>query len=1029
MTFLPIVAREMRVAARKRSTYLGRAGAAFVPIVIAGFWLPVFAAQFNISAGKLLFTVLSSLAFAYCLLAGVSATSDCLSAEKREGTIGLLFLTDLRGYDIVFGKLASRSLTAFYGLLAAVPVLSLSLLLGGVTLVEVGQTALLLLNTLFFSMAAGVFASALSRHERRAMFATACVILLTVFAPYAFALLYALWQWKQTGVGPPGFDDLPGVVQFSPVFAFRILRASVMTPGIFARFYTSILATHLLSWTLLIIASWIVPRVCRERVPGRWGTRWLLLKNRWTYGNPERRKTFRTRLLNRNPFAWLAARDRVKAHYVWFFIGAIFLIWTWSGWMLGRAWLDWDFSIILLWFCFVFLKVWLTSEVCARLVEDQASGAFELLLSTPLTIQDVARGQSMALLRQFGRPVLALGALTLLLFWRALNSSHTGNSNAEITLLFGTLLIMLAADMVTLKWLGTWHAVTSNQVNRASLAAAARVLLLPAVLFVVFYSLYRLAEAAMGVGPQTQLMWQACAFWLVIGLANDLFWGVRARWQFLHHFRDVVAQRYSGKAPRFAPFAELISAITRRMGRKPDKARQHVPFWRRWWITAPAALLVCGVIGAAIWKRSIHQRVETKLEEIRERGEPTTPAEFKSWRPAVLQDENAAIPFERAAQLISRAQFPRSSKGKQVVWPGATEPLPLETRLAVSNFVAGNQLVLQSLRAGAKLKKSQYPIEWDYAPATVAPWQAFSKVGLATEVLEFQALHSIEEGDRSGAIEAIRTLLALGWAMGQEPCLAAQTYRLRFLNSASRVLERTLNRHVLPGQELTALQQEFREAEIATGVALTRGFIGERSLQIQEVRSPSNLWSAPPNGWWRALMELTLFAAEVLEVPNRLLLEHLELYDEFIERAQGVGPAVAELAAAGAVYRETPSARNPNKERLVALRAYWEQTLEAQIKMVARLRAAQTALAVERFRGAAEGRAPRFVEELIPNFMSERPDDPFLRGPLRFRQLNPGYLIYSVGPDRNDNDGFDPAHSGASANSRGESDIAVRVLR
>ena len=28
-------------------------------------------------------------------------TADCLSEEKREGTLGLLFLTDLRGYDIV----------------------------------------------------------------------------------------------------------------------------------------------------------------------------------------------------------------------------------------------------------------------------------------------------------------------------------------------------------------------------------------------------------------------------------------------------------------------------------------------------------------------------------------------------------------------------------------------------------------------------------------------------------------------------------------------------------------------------------------------------------------------------------------------------------------------------------------------------------------------------------------------------------------------------------------------------------------
>ena len=34
-------------------------------------------------------------------LCAMRNTADSLSAEKREGTLGLLFLTDLRGYDVV----------------------------------------------------------------------------------------------------------------------------------------------------------------------------------------------------------------------------------------------------------------------------------------------------------------------------------------------------------------------------------------------------------------------------------------------------------------------------------------------------------------------------------------------------------------------------------------------------------------------------------------------------------------------------------------------------------------------------------------------------------------------------------------------------------------------------------------------------------------------------------------------------------------------------------------------------------------
>ena len=86
----------------------------------------------------------------YCLLSGVWFTADCLSEEKREGTLGLLFLTDLKGYDVVLGKLVATSLNGLYAVLAAVPILALPLLMGGVAPGEVrahgagrGQHALL----------------------------------------------------------------------------------------------------------------------------------------------------------------------------------------------------------------------------------------------------------------------------------------------------------------------------------------------------------------------------------------------------------------------------------------------------------------------------------------------------------------------------------------------------------------------------------------------------------------------------------------------------------------------------------------------------------------------------------------------------------------------------------------------------------------------------------------------------------------------------------------------------------------------
>src|SRR5713101_6662493 len=121
MTFLPIVGRELRVAARKRSTFWLRIVAAVTGLLI-GIGCLVMSGVRGVGTaemGTVLFYALTWSCLVVGLCAGLFFTSDALSEEKREGTLGLLFLTDLRGYDVVLGKFISQSVQAFYGLLAA----------------------------------------------------------------------------------------------------------------------------------------------------------------------------------------------------------------------------------------------------------------------------------------------------------------------------------------------------------------------------------------------------------------------------------------------------------------------------------------------------------------------------------------------------------------------------------------------------------------------------------------------------------------------------------------------------------------------------------------------------------------------------------------------------------------------------------------------------------------------------------------------------------------------------------------------
>ena len=118
MTVFPVVGRELRVASRRPWTYWSRLVAVGVGLMICSWFLMVRGGIGIQVTGEPVFYVASAMALGFGLLAGLLFSADSVSSEKRDGTLGLLFLTDLKGYDVTLGKLAATSLGAFYGLIA-----------------------------------------------------------------------------------------------------------------------------------------------------------------------------------------------------------------------------------------------------------------------------------------------------------------------------------------------------------------------------------------------------------------------------------------------------------------------------------------------------------------------------------------------------------------------------------------------------------------------------------------------------------------------------------------------------------------------------------------------------------------------------------------------------------------------------------------------------------------------------------------------------------------------------------------------
>jgi hypothetical protein len=475
MTFLPIVVRELRVAARKRRTFWLRVVAALVALIVgSGILMLSMAGAFRTAAlGGVLFQVLTRLALFTACAAGLFFTADCLSEEKREGTLGFLFLTDLRGYDVAGGKLLATSLRAFFALLAVFPILAVTLTMGGVTGAAFWKGTFALVNALFCSLTAGLFVSAISRDSQKALGGTLFLIIVWLAGgPMADWILSLI---KKRAFAP--FLSLS-----SPYYVFGLAGSWGPAP-----YWTGLLITQAIAWMLFSLASLLVPRTWQER-PARTASATSTFSYAWRYGGRRRRTALRQKLIGRNPVLWLASRERWQSVGVWIFavvvVGLLVLLFAlnlppaeamlWSAISGISAWV---------------LYLWAASQANRFFVEARRSGMVELILATPLSVNDIVNGQWRALGRMFAAPIFLILLMNLVgsfLGQRVTWAGFAGQigSAPPWLLTFGAALAGTAttiANLLALAWFGMWMGLTSRNYSLATLKTLVSVQIIPAL--------------------------------------------------------------------------------------------------------------------------------------------------------------------------------------------------------------------------------------------------------------------------------------------------------------------------------------------------------------------------------------------------------------------------------------------------------------------------------------------------------------------------------------------------------------------
>lgn len=550
MKLLPIVERELRVAARRRAAYWSRVGACLMALALMT-WLAWLAPEtfFNPQkSGRALFTVVSGLAFTLCLGVGGGLTADCLSAEKREGTLGLLFLTDLRGFDVVLGKLVATSLAAAYTLLAVLPVLSLALLLGGLTQMALIGTAVYLVNTMFFSLTAGMLVSALVRDERRAFTGTVSLILgVSLGLPILGALLEDF-----TGLpGRRGLGDLLALP--SPVYGFalamdRLVSVPGTAPATLGRFWACQFWVLVQAVLFLGLACVILPRTWRTTSRTSEGGGETPAAQAWWFGNPGPRAATRRRLLALNPVTWLTNRYRARVAAPWILLAVAVLLWFW-----GAGWLrvDWYRPLVVGGFAAglqVLFKYQVAAEAGRRFAEDRRSGALEMLLATPLTAAELVRGQWLALVRIFTLPLGVVLLMHVLLV--AVAGFRGGDGIAVLAWTLGVSACVMVLDCLALAWFGMWQGLRARTYTTGLVHTLGWIHLLPWLVWIVgTVTVFALNYGANFLNSQDTIFVGLLSSWALVCATVSIAAGLWGRTCLARHFKAAVVEAPARKKP------------------------------------------------------------------------------------------------------------------------------------------------------------------------------------------------------------------------------------------------------------------------------------------------------------------------------------------------------------------------------------------------------------------------------------------------------------------------------------------------
>jgi hypothetical protein len=419
---------------------------------------------------------------------------------------------------------------------------------------------------------------------------------------------------------------------------------------------------------------------------------------------------------------------------------------------------------------------------------------------------------------------------------------------------------------------------------------------------------------------------------------------------------------------------------------------------------AAVILVILAVLGLMWNQHMMAGKLQETLAQL-DHDEPGWRWEaIEAARDELPEDRNSADVIVAAAQLLPQP------------WP-TTEFAAVDSHRLLPNemldeeYLARLRTELASARPALKiaarladLPRGRYQIHLARNPyATPLPHVQESRT--IVNLFAYESMRQNQRGDSTKALRACRAALNAGRSVGDAPFCIVQLVRTAGVIHACQAIERTLGQGEPAPEDLAGLQELLKEEDAFPSLLVaTRGERASMHRQFEALErgevSLDELLTV--NGQVKGAHWVERTAISLWRIDTR---EDHALYLSWItRRVKEVQQPLHQQAELEKAFEYEVRALPRNAFITRFLLPAVAKMGEADRRKHAHIRCTLLALAAERFRRDKKT-WPDGVDQLRSHYLATALLDPFDGKPLRYRRVEDGVVIYSVGADTVDNGG------------------------